>query len=1128
MGHQVRRYGHRAVNTGNTNSIAGMIKSNGIRLLVSQFPFAVMHVPRNRMHAHWTQLMNWARLCKGSQIPFALIGYLGKKWNEPVLQSAVAEDTLKLSHHRLCAFDIRVKPGATNPSAACIVVASTVPMRGHSCKCKISADRHDNDLGMESTPRSRQIKTAALLKAVKEILKHAQGACGDPPPSDLGPPAKSSNLLNLSKTSAPPGLSAAYPTEERVRQKTRLKALRDAGGEPKRKRFTIEQHFDDCGADLSGLGADYAQLCADYIVMDDSTPGQLHHGDPQNMKEIYAVHPADQLQGAHVECTSLALWFLKGSESTPTDFDANRPGLRTCSCLEEFVFIGMQHDMRDDLVEFCGGEARVSAVCARRRLHSGGNFDILCGIDLNDRRDQEGAMQYMEARRPIAVIISTSCTPFGPWTHLNRVKSYDSWKKSYDNCAPHGRFCGRVALFQVWQRRRRDDDSSFLSEHPDPTTLYQEPPWPTVLADETVKTAIIHQCATGQVGATGRPVKKRTGMTSNEDELLNAVRHFQCDGRHEHDHPTGATLARLRLWTWPSAIAISDGIVKLVKRARSRASGLKEHAEGSFAAVDTSSADACGQAGELYPVTDTPWWHACPGCKRHLVATDPKHNRDPAKCKHPLVETIEYKCLGCRQRQPEEHSNHTYMPGECRHGPGGDLDSARHERRILGQRRTGAAPREPSIRPASSPASSAQPQIADGTDLASEDEQQAMAREAMMREDRPGLEARKAHPHAQSEQEHNQQPPESEDPDGVGRDRHPTPRRQQRSAKYQPRPDRPRASYPEEVPGPEAPRDWTRFDIGSSLAVLRHGSHAACLRELRKLHLRWWHAPQKQMRDLLAAVGLPQRILDMATTVVKTCRECRQWELPGKATRTTTFLPDRFNQRVEADILFVLQFMLFHLVDSCTRFHAGEVIDSKTEDTLLQALWTAWIGHHGPMEELVIDGEGGLNTERARAKLRLEGIKLTTRAPGQHASTAERAGQLIRLVIHLMIEQMVKEGIKLPIKMVACHAFFVLNAIFGKNGHTSYQAVYGRQPPMLPPIEAHCGVDSADGRQEQRVRQIAINSITQASALAQTRNALAGKSSHSGHALYEPGDYVDYHRPTGDKDKSGWRGQYRS
>ena len=122
--------------------------------------------------------------------------------------------------------------------------------------------------------------------------------------------------------------------------------------------------------------------------------------------------------------------------------------------------------------------------------------------------------------------------------------------------------------------------------------------------------------------------------------------------------------------------------------------------------------------------------------------TDPLHNRDPTKCQYPNVEETKYNCLGCRQRQPVEHANHNYEEGECRYGPGGDLEQP--ERRLLGQRRTGAALREPSTRPSSSPVASAQPQLADGTDLAKEDEEQAMSRAALMREDRPDAKIREA------------------------------------------------------------------------------------------------------------------------------------------------------------------------------------------------------------------------------------------------------------------------------------------------------------------------------------------------------------------------------------------------
>jgi sulfatase maturation enzyme AslB (radical SAM superfamily) len=57
------------------------------------------------------------------------------------------------------------------------------------------------------------------------------------------------------------------------------------------------------------------------------------------------------------------------------------------------------------------------------------------------------------------------------------------------------------------------------------------------------------------------------------------------------------------------------------------------------------------------------------------------------------------------------------------------------------------------------------------------------------------------------------------------------------------------------------------------------------------------------------------------------------------------------------------------------------VVDDKTESTLLQALWTAWIGIHGPMEQLVVDGEGGLNAATGpRPHSRLKASSVTSSA----------------------------------------------------------------------------------------------------------------------------------------------------
>ena len=76
----------------------------------------------------------------------------------------------------------------------------------------------------------------------------------------------------------------------------------------------------------------------------------------------------------------------------------------------------------------------------------------------------------------------------------------------------------------------------------------------------------------------------------------------------------------------------------------------------------------------------------------------------------------------------------------------------------------------------------------------------------------------------------------------------------------------------------------------------------------------------------------------------------------------------------------------------------------------------------------------------------------------------------------------------------------------------------------MPPLEGMNVNDSTDGRQEQRVRQIAISSAVQAAALSQTIRASRGKTSHSGQDGYRPGDMVDYYRLPDDKDTSGWKG----
>ena len=65
------------------------------------------------------------------------------------------------------------------------------------------------------------------------------------------------------------------------------------------------------------------------------------------------------------------------------DDDGDRCGASNWA--DKLMEVLLSRGVGDDIVEICGGEARVSQVCVRRSLSIGGNFDILTECDLRTR-----------------------------------------------------------------------------------------------------------------------------------------------------------------------------------------------------------------------------------------------------------------------------------------------------------------------------------------------------------------------------------------------------------------------------------------------------------------------------------------------------------------------------------------------------------------------------------------------------------------------------------------------------------------------------------------------------------------------------------------------------------------------
>jgi hypothetical protein len=170
------------------------------------------------------------------------------------------------------------------------------------------------------------------------------------------------------------------------------------------------------------------------------------------------------------------------------------------------------------------------------------------------------------------------------------------------------------------------------------------------------------------------------------------------------------------------------------------------------------------------------------------------------------------------------------------------------------------------------------------------------------------------------------------------------------------------------------------------------------------------------MTRLLHAAGAPQLLLDIIPEIIETCRTCRAWAKPQPDSVASVRLAGEFNEIVELDIMYYRDFMIFHMIDRCTRWHAAKMcslddIDTRenrrTQETIVACLNDCWISIHGPMKELVADGEAGwAKSGLAHAYYERHGITLNVRAKEQHARFIERRGALLRHTLHLIEGQM--------------------------------------------------------------------------------------------------------------------------
>ena len=492
-------------------------------------------------------------------------------------------------------------------------------------------------------------------------------------------------------------------------------------------------------------------------------------------------------------------------------------------------------------------------------------------------------------------------------------------------------------------------------------------------------------------------------------------------------------LRKLQVWLWPFAARIVQGITELKAR-------------------HSKAAKLLGLM--VYP---------CIGCESDLPLQRTEHNLKEGECKfhgHPRAASeMKWTCPGCTRVNPDGkirprprgHHEHTNDPATCR-------------MRWIQERRW--APR---IREEAHPREARTPAQEDPDGNATSHDLDVARPEPDLADSEPRGAASSDNPDGSIES--------SRTTRVAGR----TGSRGEQGAS-----DVPRPPIVREFPDSTDPSgsDWTKFSIDKSLRLLKtNTNNEVRKKELRKLHLRWFHAPRAPMERALRAAGLDEDVISWIPEIIDTCRACRAWSSPGDATQAAVDLATKQNELLEADIMFYKTFKIWHMIDKCDRFHNGTEIQRKDAESLMAAIAKAWIQLFGPFKFLIIDGEKGIADEKTVQYLKRLGIEIRERANNQHANMIERRAQILRHCLHTCETQLEKEGIKQEFAVLLAECIFAGNAFCNVGGVSPYTCRFGTTPAMLPDLNAPPSDDIPGvGLNMQRVREIAVQKMVETNA----------------------------------------------
>ena len=119
--------------------------------------------------------------------------------------------------------------------------------------------------------------------------------------------------------------------------------------------------------------------------------------------------------------------------------------------------------------------------------------------------------------------------------------------------------------------------------------------------------------------------------------------------------------------------------------------------------------------------------------------------------------------------------------------------------------------------------------------------------------------------------------------------------------------------------------------------------------------------PPDRLKEHRARIGISSKVLELVKPACDQCSICRQWTRPSAKAKLSTTLRTRFNEEMQADLLFIGKDLKFlHCIDVALRFGLAWQTNSKLLSELASLFHKRWLQVLGPPENFTCDQEGSL------------------------------------------------------------------------------------------------------------------------------------------------------------------------